>query len=88
MSFPLLEYKINNERTFLNIFSFFSSINWNKRVDRTHLSGVSSKRSFVYSTMTRLLVHPLNPTYKPSISIAIEEVNLQYIVSSNLLIVD
>ena len=51
------------------------------------LSGASSKRSFIYSTMTRLLVHPLNPTYKTSIPIAIEEVRLLYIVSSNLFIV-
>ncbi len=54
----------------------------------SRLSRVSSKQSFVYSTMTRLLVHPLNPTYETSIPIAIEEVCLQYIVSSNLFIVE
>jgi hypothetical protein len=52
------------------------------------LRGASSKRRFVYSIMTHLLVHPLNPTYKTSIPIAIEELRLEYIVSSNLFIVD
>jgi len=32
--------------------------------------------------MTRLLVHPLNPTYKTNIPIAIQEVHLQYIVNN------
>ncbi len=52
------------------------------------LSGASSKQRFIYSIMTCLLVHQLNPTYKTSIPIAIEELHLQYIVSYNLFIVD
>ncbi len=52
------------------------------------MSGASYKRRFIYSIMTRLVLDVSFSAYKTSIPIAIEELHLQYIVSSNLFIVD